>query len=587
MFQERYFVPKSTDTYADCLMAWGLAEVLQQVLKDADVPRANRVTVIDEGTHFVVQLPQPLQREWVEQSPKPYRTYFIGNQKITTSDGPFDRVIDMDAQWEKRKRFSEMQKAGLEKSEDPNHKEQLESTRPHEKFNLFATAKTLSGDAPSNEIWKLFHAASWLDLLNELLNHFAALPSNHKFRGKTNSTATLLNPSQGQGTNDPTPKGASGEKMKEAWQIEWLRNVGYYSSTFCASFQNAKGTTSGIDVVVLHPRNISLRNHWIVRDEFAKHFYAGSVLKFECLAALRYANAFLLYAEQPEGAGHQGKKVSNVVSGFGLSHFMDVRQGVNFVVKRITFIAMPTWITIADDGNTEPMRNAVTEHIRTLNPLEEKRGESRALLEDYLNWSSSGELKFFWAFTSGYGIYRMMCATKSDERQPVALTTTNLGVILMSQSVNNKLLAPILRDEHFQNVARAIRKSTINALYQKKDLPSGVEIHYGLAQELRRLAPYKEKFTARLLQHLQTYNEENVRASTRKVNEGKEFGRRANITTRDIERLIELIDDYEAETMCGLLLAYGYAKDPREDKDPPSAPNNEGSDNKGSDNPAS
>lgn len=577
MFQDRYFVPKSTDTYADALTAWGLAAVLSDVLAQAEQPRANRVTVAEEASAFIVELPVALRPEWVESAQKTHLTYFIARDAAQAAEWKGERVVNMDEEWKRIARRKEWREAGNDpKSDDPALREQWMALQPHEHFNLFAAAQKLSGDAPSNKIWSEIEKVIYPQLLSALLSQFCTLPSANTF-GSTHSTATLLNPGQGMGTNDLAPRGASGDKIKEAWPGEWLKAVGFYQAAFCASFQNSKGKTSGISVVVLCPRRISLRNHYEVRKAFSGTFYAASSLKIECLAALRYADAFLTFAQYDADADEvRGRSVADAISGFSMAYFMDVRQGVNFIVKRITFLAMPLWISVPANGDVEPIKNAVQEYIKVLRPLDDARGETRALMDAYLAWSSSGDLRFFWKFCAGYGAYRMECATDSKlPFQPTALTTHNLEVILMNQIIGEKPLAPVIGDEGFQNVARAIRKSTITALYRKNELPSGMEVHYGLAQELRRLAPYKDKFTARLMQHLQSYNEENVKASVRQINANSPF-RRANITTRDIERIVELIDEYGAETMCGLLLAYGYARDFRDptDADTNADPNN-------------
>src|SRR5690606_7527608 len=104
-----------------------------------------------------------------------------------------------------------------------------------------------------------------------------------------------------------------------------------------------------------------------------------------------YADAFLLYAQSEiDDQGLRGQNIADAVSGFSLAYFMDVRQGVNFVVKRITFLAIPSWIKVASNGHVEPMREAVAEHIKVLRPLDDSRGEMRSLLDSYLAWSSSG-----------------------------------------------------------------------------------------------------------------------------------------------------------------------------------------------------
>ena len=124
----------------------------------------------------------------------------------------------------------------------------------------------------------------------------------------------------------------------------------------------------------------------------------------------------------------------------------------------------------------------------------------------------------------------------------------------------NKPLSPILQSEGFKNIARAIRLSTITLQYlgRKK---SPYDIRYGLAQEFQRKAVNNHEFAKALGAFVQSFNAENARIAERAAS----AWRRKDVTTTDLEQVTQLIDDYGAETVCYLLVAYGYARDPKEE----------------------
>jgi len=93
---------------------------------------------------------------------------------------------------------------------------------------------------------------------------------------------------------------------------------------------------------------------------------------------------------------------------------------------------------------------------------------------------------------------------------------------------------------------------------------SDYDVRYGLGQELRRKAQYSDDFVQELAAFMQSYNEENARV--REQSKGKAYGRK-QITTHDIEAVVALIDEYGPETVCNLLVAFGYARDPKERED--------------------
>jgi hypothetical protein len=166
-------------------------------------------------------------------------------------------------------------------------------------------------------------------------------------------------------------------------------------------------------------------------------------------------------------------------------------------------------------------------------------------------------------FFSGYAEHRMRCsADNSGKVRDVAFTTTNLEVVLMSGEDEAGPLSEILANPGFRNIAKAVRLGTINAQYKRKQkkLPSGIDVHFGLSHDLRRTAPYKAQFVSAMCNYLNIYNLENLRVHSRDEKPG-----RLNVETSDIEQFMKLVDVYGSELVAGLLLAYGYARNPRED----------------------
>lgn len=120
-------------------------------------------------------------------------------------------------------------------------------------------------------------------------------------------------------------------------------------------------------------------------------------------------------------------------------------------------------------------------------------------------------------------------------------------------------LSAILEDEGFRNIAYAIRMSTLVPLYVGRG-KSRFDIRYGLGQELKRHAQYADEFAQALGDFMQNYNDETMRVHERT----KGSARRKMITTQDIEAVVKLIDRFGSKTVCNLLVAFGYARDPRE-----------------------
>jgi hypothetical protein len=121
-----------------------------------------------------------------------------------------------------------------------------------------------------------------------------------------------------------------------------------------------------------------------------------------------------------------------------------------------------------------------------------------------------------------------------------------------------------VQDEGFQNVAYAIRYSTVVPQSRKaRGEDSLYEVRYGLGAEFKRKATVRDEFVVALSSFMQSYNQENAQQL-----ENKRQQMRRDLRTTDIESVIRLIDEYGPEVVANLLIAFGYAREPREDLEP-------------------
>jgi len=122
-------------------------------------------------------------------------------------------------------------------------------------------------------------------------------------------------------------------------------------------------------------------------------------------------------------------------------------------------------------------------------------------------------------------------------------------------------LSKILETPGFQNIAYAIRQATVTAQYRKQQGDRRYDVRYGLGQQLARKAAYPNEFIAELADFLAKYNAENAQ-----VMEKRPGPYRRSIRTSDIDDIVALIDEFgDSRLICNLLVAYGYARVPRQD----------------------
>ena len=133
-------------------------------------------------------------------------------------------------------------------------------------------------------------------------------------------------------------------------------------------------------------------------------------------------------------------------------------------------------------------------------------------------------------------------------------------------------LVEITSNEGFRRIAYAIGQSTVNAQYRRaQENDRTYEVRYGLGQELMREARDRTKFMAALCQFLQQYNAETAREEEKAAN--KRGGKlttedrrklRGSVAYTDIDEIAALIDHFNSsELIASMLVAYGYAREPR------------------------
>jgi len=134
----------------------------------------------------------------------------------------------------------------------------------------------------------------------------------------------------------------------------------------------------------------------------------------------------------------------------------------------------------------------------------------------------------------------------------------------MAQTSATKPLTPVVHNEGFREIATAIRQATVLAQYHAaRQSGYPYEVRYGLGQDLLRAAAYPTDFLAALSAFIQSYNAENARIDERITKGSLHSSRRSSVRTDHISAVVELVDQYGSEVICKMLVAYGYARDPR------------------------
>lgn len=597
MYQKLYYVEKTTDTFADTLLAYGLASLLDRLLKDN--VGAMTVRIRNEGGFYVIALEEPIQEgyeevEWFCDLP------FIKTKSKKTPKGWTGMVVDYEAQRERNDRFFDLRKQLPKEARRPGATldefpalAQIEANRPRADWQIVSQINQMQSITAYKQVLEAWFECSdcFPELIRIILALFAKTPNDinaaitswktmkrkHGLSAKNTTTPVqVLNPSMGKGLNRVKADGAKllGNPTS-FWPVEFLK---FWGMRVAGIPRIVQATSSGgkpprdRKTYVLNPVNISLETHEKVYRIFNERIWASTAVKMDVLAALRYTDAFL----EQWLAGQivdirWGEEPGNHVSGLTTAFYKDMGSAV--AVLNLAEIALPRWMRVSTPEQGRLFRDILEEHHRIISSLKERNANEYKLLVSYRDFLSAHDLKPFFDFTNTYSVL-LMARIEKGEWAPTFLTQ-HLEDLIME---HDRKLKPIIDSTGFQRIATAIRRSTVIPQRRKARGENRIyDIRYGLGAKLLRKASYPDRFIQALSDFVHSYNQENAQIYERYMSNPPR--RRGALTTDDLAEIVTLIDEYGSQTVGNMLVAFGYASEPWKEDQPETEDSNEPNNN--------
>ncbi|MFZ4828861.1 MAG: hypothetical protein ACOYLB_16045 [Phototrophicaceae bacterium] len=552
------------DPFADTLVALGLQRLLADLLnKQGDDDGAIRY--VDKGGYIQLTLVAPIREETIANLGGD--KYIMGGVRFVLTAKNADEiptdtikyVDDYEAIKEQNNRFYDAIKAKLSLHERPVQYDVLRAINP--------------GGLPGwnnvlNNWWQLREHQSvvvrlLLDLYRVHPNPLDAVSAEWKQLNKqlnwgiteTTTALQLLNPTQGKGQNRIKSDGMGIGNMDNLWLVEFIKMVGYYNDVMTKTVKGGKDRKS----FVIAPRDLSLRDHNAILTAFKQTMSAETSIRFDVLASLRYAQALLkhyLEAEQDLLSRLLGRNLQNkLVGGFHTAFYKDM--GNTTATLNISDIALPGWIVPHSIEEVNQYQDILKELIDFTRQFDEGHSDAAALLQHLRDFVSGNDLAAFFRLTNALPAYVIGMRERGKYAQQ--LTTPTIERII---TMTNPTYSDILANQGFQNIAAAIRNSTVVPQRRKANGERLYEIRYGLGQDLTRVAGRgkEAEFLAALSDFIHLYN-----AETTRIYEVRKVQYRSNITVNDINDIVALVDQHGAPTIARLLVAYGYARVPKDE----------------------
>lgn len=574
MYQDVYYMDKRTGTLADVLSAWGLAGLLHRLLHGAGAP--GEVTLRDAGPCYAVELPRPVEEAWLDRNIYFDLFPYLDSGRAKGMPADMHPVVDYQAERERVNTYFEMRRklrSELRGAPDDHPAIQaLDQHKPRPDWPIWSSlwpmkavdvhnklaAWWFEGRRCAGELLRIILAmcAEYPNRVTEAETAWKSLKKQHGLAvGDTVTAVQLFNPGAAKGANAPKPSGPRVGALKSFWLLELLKVTGMYEAGLPLGVQGVRDRKT----YVLVPLEMGIGEHRGVFGDFRNSLFSHSAVKMDVLAALRYTRAFLQHCEANRdgslAARLFGRGPQHFVAGLAVAFYKDMGQAV--AVMNQSQVNLPGWIRVETAGEVSNYLAALEEHDQVVRSLDENQGEGYELLDLYRDFLSARDLTPFYEFAGRYAGYLM--SQMERRRWAPQFTTLNLRRVIMG---TDRKLKPILDSPGFQHVAAAIRRSTVIPQYRKTQGDRLYDVRYGLGSELKRKANYDDEFVQALSDFMQSYNQENAQ-----VAESRGVQYRRNLTTDDVAQVVALVDEYGAKTVGNLLVAYGYAREPREQEE--------------------
>ena len=583
MYQDTYFVPKRTGTYADVFLAYGLATILDRLAGQAKGEFARpRIEIADAGPYYQVRLSEPVQEEWIQRASFFTVVDFIkrGDMKIP-SDFRWIRSWDNERESFFRYIRSDAEARDALKMEKPKPDYRVLEFIGNK--NMQATNKTRQGFQSYNRI-----ALRWWELrdhfatnLTHILSLFASPDSDwesvetewKKATGLDSEMARItcsqvLNPMQGQGQNQPKASRLDTRTNIEGfWLLEYVKAAGLWTVAAPQPVAPPKKTPTGRDwqqadwkVYVLAPLRQSLQVDVLAR--FREILNPETAIKLDATAVLLFTKTWLEHLEVYQqdniefDADVTALAPEKAVAGFHVAQFKLLSRNA-YTMVNLSFLNLPRWTgTPRSRAEVIALKEVIDEHLAVIREIDETRSDGYNLLRAYRDFVAGNNWSAFFDFAAGYS-HEIVRRYNEGALWVPTFSPSQLRRLIMA---GNKPLLPIVENEGFQNVAYAIRYSTVIPQSRKaRGQDSLYEVRYGLGAELKRKATVRDEFIVALSDFMQSYNQENAQ----KLENTRQQMRR-DLRTTDLEEVVRLVDEYGSEVVANLLIAYGYAREPRE-----------------------
>lgn len=563
------FIPKQFNTYTDTFLMLGVAQIAASTL--SQIQPSTNIQLIDEGVRYRIQFSEAVDVEAIANLT--YTNLFppVAGKKTDTAKFPNNIYIyDVQENTEKRKLYRDYQY----QTGKPEWSEEAPKP-PDPRTQNGAILTSMRHDRNHNNLWlagwetqknysaivtSLFQVLSQPtdDGLTKVAQHYQKITGEKL--PKNDSAVKIYFPTAVQGVNRVKADNNKFNSQTTDWLTLWLVAGGLFEFAIAERVKVGERVYDW-RVVALNPDDISYFKYREILDIIRKYNPPGGghgIAKFDAELVLKFCQELLnnYPAKARENEVDElelfWQPINHFISGFSGTHFSS--KGQVYGVKDIFKLGLPGWIKPDNQEELGDYLEILDEHLKIIGYL--ARDEAGELLRKYRDFITSISINQFFPFATAYADYVVKKLADTQARTPRQFSITGLNLMMKK----NQDFTKIINDESFLRIAKAINQATVYA-GKVKTKDGQIELdwqrQYGLSQQLSSQSGSKKDFICAISDFLGKYESENLRLQEKL--EGKPL-KRVWPRKEDLDRLIELVEEFDTVVVANLLIAYGYAR---------------------------
>lgn len=582
MYQDKYYVTKSSNTFSDMLEAIGLSYFLQRLMEEEDL----KIRIKDKGMYYELKLSVPIDEDVVE-----YAEYFNLFKYVKTKSDKkqLDSVdfIDYEEENKKKKQYDDIVNNAKENRKELIAKLEEEGLKPDDEWFLISSVNALKGLSTYQKLFlNVYKNKTIFKEIVKLILELYSSPINNESNVKKKlkklqkekilkdisnvNSIQLINPDKVKGANSAKSRSMKSGPIGAFWLREYLKIGGIFKSMVIKNVK-INNRTWDTKAYVIGVKQLDFNKLQIIYNRFSNNLKGITAVKLDIFSLLYLCTLLIQYKKEFDEENTQITSMYNIrsyITGFYTVYYKNMGNASS--PTNISFLELPDFITVDSKEKGLEWIDILNEHMDIIRNIkisaqqQDETGLVLSILQRYRHFLTSSSLNVFLDFIIEYCVFLMQQIDKKNFYvRP--FTKKNMEVFFMNVDKN---YGEVLQNKGFQNIAKAIRNSTISAQYQKSRNDNSIKypIKYGLAQDIKRKAPYKDELIEYISDFISWYNAETARIAERNPNLLKEGKIRATVKYQDIEDFISLLDDgkYSSNVIGKLLCAYGYSLDRKE-----------------------